>query len=95
MKISEVQPGMSKVNIKGKVVEIGKIRDVRTRYGKDTRVANIVVEDESGKLKLTLWGDQIEKVSVGNTVEVINGFAREWQGEVQVSVGKFGELKVL
>lgn len=94
MKISEVEPGMTKVNIKGKIKEIGAIRDVTTRYGKQTRVANATVEDESGSLKLTLWGDQIEKIKVGDTIEITNGFAREWQGETQVSVGKFGELKI-
>ncbi|MCD6576274.1 MAG: DNA-binding protein [Nanoarchaeota archaeon] len=95
MKISEVQPGMTKVDIEGEVIEIGRIRDVRTRYGKETRVADFTIRDESGSLKLTLWGDQIEKVKVGDKVSIKNGFAREWQGEIQVNVGKFGELKVL
>ncbi len=94
MKISEVQDGMTGVHIKGTIKDIGAIRDVKTRFGNQTRVANATLEDESGTLKLTLWGDQIEKIKVGDTVEIINGFAREWQGEIQVSVGKRGELKI-
>jgi replication factor A1 len=95
MKISEIQPGMSKVDVTGEIIEIGKIRDVRTKYGKQTTVANAVLKDESGTIKLTLWGEQIEKISVGNTVEIKNGYASEWQGEKQLSLGKYGEMKIL
>ncbi len=95
MKISEVQPGMTSVEIKGKIVDIGAIRDVKTKFGSTVSVANVTLEDDSGKIKLTLWGDQIDKVKVGDEVEIKKGYVREWQGEKQVSVGKFGELKVL
>jgi replication factor A1 len=93
MKISEVQPGMSGVNITGTIKSIGAIRDVNTKFGKQTRVANATLKDDSGEIQLTLWAEQIEKVSEGSTIEILNGFAREWQGETQVSVGR-GELKI-
>ena len=95
MKISEIQPGMSRVNVSGEIIEIGRIRDVKTRYGKQTTVANVILKDESGTIKLTLWGEQIEKVSVGNNVEIKNGYVSEWQGEKQLSLGKYGEMKIL
>ena len=95
MKISEVQPGMMGVRITAKIEDIGPIRDVKTKFGTQTRVANATISDESGTLKLTLWGDQIDKVKPGDTVEIVNGMARDWQGETQVSVSeKRGELKV-
>jgi len=93
MNISEVKDGMMGVNIKGKVKSIGEIREVNTRFGPN-KVAEAVVEDSTGQIKLTLWGDQIEKVKIGKTVEVINGMTREWQDQVQISVGRRGELKV-
>ena len=93
MKISEIHPGMTSVNFKAKVKDIAPIREVKTRYGKQ-KVTNATVFDDSGELKLTLWGKQIEKVKVGDIVEVTNGYVREWNGEIQVSVGKMGELKV-
>ena len=95
MKISEIQPGMMGVRVTAKIEEIGAIRDVKTKFGTQTRVANATISDESGNLKMTLWGDQIEKVKPGDTIEIVNGMAREWQGEIQVSVSeKRGELKV-
>ena len=95
MKLSEVQQGMMGVRVTAKVEDIGEIRDVKTKFGTQTRVANATISDDSGSIKLTLWGDQIEKVKPGDTIEIINGMAREWQGEVQLSVSeKRGELKV-
>ena len=94
MNISEVKAGMMGVDIKGKVKSIGEIREVNTRYG-PTKVTEAVVEDSTGTIKLTLWGDQIKKVKIGNIVGITNGMTREWQGNVQISVSKNrGELKV-
>ena len=94
MNISEVQPGMTGVQIKGTVKDIGEIREVNTRYGPN-KVASATLEDETGQVKLTLWGDQINLLKVGDTVEIINGMSREWQGEIQISVGRRGEIKVV
>ena len=94
MNISEIQPGMTGVRTKGTVKEIEEARSVNTRFGVK-EVANAVLEDESGTVKLTLWGDQIKQVKMGNEVEVVNAFAREWRGEIQLSIGRGGELKVL
>ena len=95
MKVSEVQPGMMGVRLTAKIEDIGAIRDVRTKFGTQTRVANATISDDSGSMKLTLWGDQIEKVKPGDTVEIGNGLCREWQDEKQLSVSeKRGELKV-
>jgi replication factor A1 len=94
MKISEIQPGMMGLNVKGKITDIGEVREVNTRFGTQTTVATATLSDDSGQVKLTLWGDQISKVKVGSEVEIVNGMSKEWQGEIQVSVGKRGELKV-
>lgn len=95
MKLSEIQPGMMGVRTTATIDEVGAIRDVKTKFGTQTRVANATISDESGNMKLTLWGDQIEKVKPGDKIEIVNGMAREWQGEIQLSVSeKRGELKV-
>lgn len=95
MNISELQPGMMGVRVTAKVKDIGAIRDVKTRFGTEVRVASATISDESGEAELTLWAEQIEKVKPGDTVEIINGMVKEWQGKMQVSVGQKGELKVV
>ncbi len=94
MKINELKDGQGKVNIEAKVVEKEATREVTTRFG-HTKVANAVIEDDSGTIILVLWGDEIDKVSEGNTVKIENGYVKEWNNSLQLSVGKYGKMTVL
>jgi replication factor A1 len=94
MEISELNVNSTKVNIKAKVIEKDSSREILTRYGK-TKVSNAKLEDKSGTIKLVLWGDDADKINEGDTIEIENGFVKEWNSELQLSVGKFGKLTVL
>lgn len=94
MKISELKEGMGKVNVEAKVVEKDEPREIMTRDGRRTQLSNAVLEDESGTIILVLWGDDADKVKEGDTVKIENGFVKEWNNSLQLSVGKFGKMTV-
>ncbi len=94
MKISELRAGMSDVAVIGKIAEISEPRQVQTKYGLRS-VADATVKDDSGSIKLSLWGDQISSVKVGDAIEFNGGYIKEWSGELQLGVGRSGELKVV
>lgn len=94
MNISEINMDSRKVTVEAKVVEKEEPRDINTRYGA-TRIANAKIEDSSGSIKLVLWGDETEKVKEGDKIKIENGFVKEWDGELQLSIGKYGKLTVL
>lgn len=94
MKISELNLNSRKVNVEAKVISMDDPREITTRFGQ-TQVANATVEDETGTIKLVLWGDETEKCKEGDRIKVENGFVKEWNGELQLSIGKFGKLTVL
>ncbi|MBI2076612.1 MAG: DNA-binding protein [Candidatus Aenigmarchaeota archaeon] len=94
MKIAELTVASRNVNITGTVTQKEEPREVNTRNGV-MKVANAVIEDDSGSMKLTLWGDETEKVIQGAQIKIENGFVKEWNGEIQLSVGKFGKLTIL
>ena len=94
MKISELKAGLNDVSLKAEVVEVTEPRSVNTKYGTNT-VANAVLDDGSGTVKLTLWGKQISSVKQGDNVEISGGYVKEWNGELQLGVGRAGELKVV
>ena len=94
MKIAELTAASRNVNITGTVTQKEEPREVNTRNGV-MKVANAVIEDDSGSMKLTLWGDETEKVNQGAKIKIENGFVKEWNGEIQLSVGKFGKLTIL
>jgi|SRR3989338_4160441 len=93
VKISELQPGQGSVNIE---VTIKSLDEPRTfnKFGKDLRVANAIVTDGESEIKLTLWNDDIDKVKIGAVVKITNGYVSEFQGEKQLTTGKFGKLEI-
>ena len=93
-KISDLQVGKGSVEIEAVVKSIDEPRSFN-KFGRDLRVANAVIEDDSGEIKLTLWNDEIDKVKVGSKIKITNGYVNEFQGEKQLTAGKFGKLEVL
>ena len=93
-KISDLRPGEDGVVVKGRVLEVGEPRDVETRSGLRT-LSEAVIGDETGRVKLTLWGDHAGSLSVGQVIEVQNGFTTAFRGKVQLNVGQRGAIKVL
>ena len=56
MNIADLRNDMKRVSVEATVVEKGTPRQVMSKYGTETySVADAVVSDESGKIKLTLW----------------------------------------
>lgn len=94
MKISELKPGMKRVDIAAKVLNLSETREVTTRAGEQSRVATADVTDDSGTVKLTLWNEQIDQVKVNSNVTVENGYVTSFRGETQLNVGRYGKLTV-
>jgi len=86
---------MKRVSVEGKVVEITEPREVTSKFKNETyKVANAIIADDTGTIKLTLWNEQIDRVKVDNMVKVENGYITSFRGEIQLNVGKFGTLTV-
>jgi replication factor A1 len=48
--------------VSGKVVERGEVREIETREGRRTRVSNIRIEDDTGRIRVSLWDKHAESV---------------------------------
>jgi replication factor A1 len=95
LNIKDLRNGMRRVTVEANVMEKGEPRQVRSRYKDETyMVADAVVADETGSIKLTLWNEQIDQVEVGNKVKIENGYVTSFKGEIQLNVGKFGTMTV-
>jgi len=96
MKIKELTNGLKRVNVEAKVLEKTATREVMSRYKNETlRVATAIISDDTGQIKLTLWNDQIEEVNENDTVKIENGYVTSFRGEIQLNVGKYGQLTVM
>ena len=94
MKISELKPGMRRVDITANLLDIYEAREVTTRAGEQSRVATATVTDDSGSVKLTLWNEQIDQVKVNTSITIENGYVTSFRGETQLNVGRYGKLTV-
>ncbi|MEK6893572.1 MAG: OB-fold nucleic acid binding domain-containing protein [Nanoarchaeota archaeon] len=94
MKLLELKAGQGKVDVEVTVKSKAEPR-VMNKYGKELKVANAVVQDESGEMKLSLWNDDVDKVNAGDKIKITNGYVSEFNGEKQLTSGKFGKLEVV
>jgi replication factor A1 len=94
MEIKDLKPNTGNVEI---VAVIAEKEEPKTfeKFGKQGKVCNAKLKDDSGVVKLTLWNDDIEKVAVGDKVRVEKGWCSEFRDELQVSTGKFGQIEVV
>jgi len=92
MNISELTPRQGSVEVEGTIVEIGEPKTFN-KFGKELRVADASLKDDSGSVKLSLWNDDIERFKAGDKVKISNGYVNEFQGEMQLTSGKFGNIE--
>jgi replication factor A1 len=95
MNIRDLRDGMRRVDAEGEIAEISEPRTVNLRTGDQARVADCMLKDEGGQIKLSLWDDQIDQVRLGSKVRITNGYTNSFRGELRLNVGKYGKLEVL
>lgn len=93
LQIKDLQIGMKKINLQARIIEISKPKYVITRFGNHARVANATISDNTGKIKLCLWNDQIDTVTKGNTIQIQNAKISTFKNEKQLRIGKNGTLQ--
>ncbi len=93
LQIKDLRVGMKKVNLKAKVIEISKPKYVITKFGNHATVANATVKDNTGKIKLCLWNDQINSITVGDIIQIENARVSAYRNERQMRIGKKGKLR--
>lgn len=95
MKISEIQARQGKIDIKNAEVTDKEEPKEFGKFGNKGRVCSCTIKDDSEEIKLTLWNDDIDKVNIGDKIKITNGYCNEFQGEKQITAGKFGKLEIL
>lgn len=86
--ISEAKNKRNDINVSGTIADKEAPRDVNTKYG-PTKVCNVYLTDnEGGRIKMSLWGDDIEKFNNGDVVEITGGYTTTFRNEVQLNVPK-------
>ena len=76
-------------------LEITKIRESKT-VSDGNKLQNFLGIDESGEeVDGILWNDECDKFHQGDNVIIHSGFAKTFNGKLQVSPSKYGTIKLI
>ena len=79
LKIDELLPGMRKINVIGKIINLFPVRTFTTKKGELGKVANFVIADDSSNVRVVLWDThhieliERQEVAEGSVVEIHGG----------------------
>ena len=80
--------------IEATITAISPVRDVTTSRG-PAQVADATLKDDSGSITLTLWGEDTRRYSVGQRVQITDGWVKDYRGKLQLSMGRSGTIRVV
>jgi replication factor A1 len=95
-RVEDLSLGLSNVNLAGKVLDTESVRTFDRDDGSEGKVANLVLGDPTGKIRVTMWddmADRAEELSSDVTVEVVDGYVRERDGSLELHVGDRGAVE--
>ena len=75
IKIQEINEDLGSISTEGKVMNRYPVKDFIRKDGKNGSVSSIVLRDSTGRIRITFWNEDIEKienVEVGNYISLTN-----------------------
>ena len=75
------------------ITAISPVRDVTTSRGA-SQVADATIQDDTGSITLTLWGEDTRRYSVGQKIRITDGWVKDFRGKLQITMGRSGKISV-
>lgn len=96
--IDEIRSGMGEIHLLGKILDISDTRTFQRKDGTAGNVRNMTIGDATGKIRVTLWDDSVNKLDpfvAGDSIELFGGYAREntFTNQVEVNLGSQSSLR--
>jgi len=67
-----------------------------SRHGTVFRIAYALISDGTASIKLNLWNQQINGISVGDTIRIENATVHQYKGVKQLNVGRrVGKISIV
>ncbi|MEZ0290243.1 MAG: OB-fold nucleic acid binding domain-containing protein [Sulfolobales archaeon] len=94
LKISELRENMNNVSVIARVISTTKPRVIQTKKGART-ISEAIIGDETGRVKLTLWGPRAGSVKEEDVIKIDNAWTTSYRGEVQLNAGSRSVINVV
>lgn len=97
--ISSLIEGNGNISIQGRLIAISNIKTFTTKKGREGKVANLTVEDNTGKIRVVMWTDNMKymsRISEGDIVKINNLEVRKgYTGDLEVQMRNNSSIQVL
>jgi len=97
-RVEHLSMGLSDVNLKGTILDVGTVRTFDRDDGSEGQVSNLSVGGPTGRVRVTLWDEQAPRVSEftdGQSVEIVDGYVKERDGSLELHVGSRGAVETI
>ena len=92
--IADLRPGRYAA-LEAKVTKLDPIRRVELRVGRTTPVRNRILRDGTGERSLVLWDPEVEPVSEGDKVRLVEVRVKDYRGKPETTLGRTARLEKL
>lgn len=97
IKIFDIKLGIGNLCTRGVLLSKQEPRVFKRKDGSSGSVASMMIGDETGKIKVTLWDNKIQdmdSLEPGDAVEILHGYTREsFGGGIEAQVGNRGIVR--
>lgn len=100
LRIGDLSEGMSNVDIVGKISRIFEPREFERKDGSKGKVASLTLMDESGEVRLVLWGKRAElvlkeEIQKGKPLRVEGAYTKKGRtGSLELHIGGRGRVEL-
>lgn len=98
LEIKNVVPGIRNLTLEARISRVFDIRQFE-REGKQSKVANVILADGSGTVRMSLWDEQtdiLEKLKPGTAIEITGAYTKEdTRGGVEIRLSRRGAIRIL
>uniref|UniRef100_A0A7J3ZKU4 Single-stranded DNA-binding protein n=1 Tax=Fervidicoccus fontis TaxID=683846 RepID=A0A7J3ZKU4_9CREN len=91
-KIINLKEGEQNVTVVGRVLDAGEPKVISTKRGPRT-ISEALIGDDSGRVKVTLWGEKAGSLEEGKVVRIENAWTTSFKGKVQLNVGSKSKVE--
>lgn len=94
LQIKHILTGMRDVETVGKVLQISDTREFM-RGDSLSKVASMLIGDETGTIRVVLWGSQADNVAnlgLNNVVKIVGGYVRDNNGRKEIHLNDRSQL---
>ncbi|MBI4167856.1 MAG: DUF2240 family protein [Candidatus Aenigmarchaeota archaeon] len=95
LEVKNIVPGMRNTETVARIYRIFPVREFE-RNGAKGRVANVVLWDPTGTIRMSLWNDEIkilENLKEGDVVKILGYSKEDNRGEPELRLGSRGKIE--